>query len=107
MADSEHGTGRSSVLYVLDDDNNLVPADDIVHWAKWMSVESHTGRLQIGDDTIGGVRISTVFTGEERPFETMIWGGLMDKQKWFYASYDDALAGHAEIIERYFPVRDE
>ncbi len=93
-------TNRRSTYYTLDENNQLVRAKDSIEWALWMA--RHQDRIQIGDWNRDGVRVSTVFTGEWRPFETMIWGGKHDQRKWFYMNYGSALTGHVDIIRRYF-----
>ena len=57
---------------------------------------------------IGAVDISTVFlgldhsNGEGPPllFETMIFGGPLDEEQRRYTTWDEAEAGHAEMVER-------
>lgn len=56
---------------------------------------------------VGKVRISTAFLGEPampvtgapRMFETMVFGGTLDEQAWHYATWEEAEAGHAQVVE--------
>jgi len=81
----------------------LVPVD-LMTWAKWFE----TAERHIGDDTINGVRISTVFLGLDHNwgdgppllFETMTFGGKEEEQE-RYATYEEAEAGHKKFVEKY------
>jgi hypothetical protein len=59
----------------------------------------------LGDD-VGEASVSTIFLGMDvglaaRPllFETMIFGGALDRSQWRYATYDEAEAGHAAAVQ--------
>lgn len=61
---------------------------------------------RVGFTTIHDVDISTVFLvidhGYDRVpllFETMVFGGDMDGYCWRYPTYQDAEAGHEEVVE--------
>lgn len=57
---------------------------------------------------IGNVQVSTVFlcidhsfeSGEPVLFETMVFGGPLDGEMDRYCSWDDAVKGHAAIVQR-------
>ena len=62
---------------------------------------------RVGDDTVDGQRVSTVFLYFDhnwKPgsppalFETMIFDGPYDNEMWRYATYDEAKAGHDRIV---------
>lgn len=62
---------------------------------------------RVGDDTIDGQRVSTVFLhmdhnwdpgGPPILFETMIFEGPYDNDMWRYSTWDEALAGHNRIV---------
>lgn len=61
---------------------------------------------RVADDTIGDVRVSTIFLGidhgwgEGPPqlFETMVFGGPHDGDQERYASWEEAAEGHARIV---------
>jgi len=82
---------------VLDQNNNPVRANNLHDWAMHME-QPH----RVGDDTVRGVRISTVFTGLAgnllnlpRPFETLLFRNgepLPEAQR--YATWDAAKRGH-------------
>uniref|UniRef100_A0A6M3LRW0 Uncharacterized protein n=1 Tax=viral metagenome TaxID=1070528 RepID=A0A6M3LRW0_9ZZZZ len=89
--------------YILDG-HKTKQCDDLLIWAKWFEkAERH-----VADDTIDGVRISTVFLGLDHQygqgppllFETMVFGGPNDQDQLRYSSWDEAEKGHAEILER-------
>lgn len=61
----------------------------------------------VGDDTIDGQRVSTVFLsldhnwepdGEPVLFETMIFGGPYDQDMWRYKSWGEARQAHEIIV---------
>lgn len=70
--------------------------------------ETDFGNIKrVGDDTVDGQRISTVFLnfdhnwnpdGEPVLFETMIFGGEYDEEMWRYSTWDEAKAGHDRIV---------
>lgn len=92
-----------SQLYVLDEHNNPVRADNLQEWAQHME-QPH----QIGNDVVRGVRISTVFMGLAgnllnlpRPFETLLFmDGVPLPESQRYATWDAAKRGHAQWVER-------
>jgi hypothetical protein len=72
---------------------------DFLAWA-----EAWEAARVVADDTVGGVRVSTIFTGFMRPhridpFETMLegdhpWAG----DYWRYATWPHAWAGHHALL---------
>lgn len=89
--------------YILDENSNPVLCTDLVEWGKWMqSADRH-----LADDTIGDVRVSTVFlgldhdysnNGEPILFETMIFGGEHDGYQKRYSTKEEALKGHKDTL---------
>ena len=86
------------------DGKTIVPCSDIGEWADWLEkAERH-----VADDTINGVRVSTVFLGINHQFgdgppllfETMVCGGDLDGEQERYATWDEAEAGHEAMCER-------
>lgn len=88
--------------------HETVPCDDILEWARaFESVERH-----VGETTLNGVRVSTVFLGIAMPewdpampwrrramlFETMVFGGALDQREWRYETWHEAEAGHAAVV---------
>jgi hypothetical protein len=86
--------------YILVD--RLPVAVDRMTWAYWMQ----TADWKVAVDSIGHVRVSTVFLGldhnfhggEPILFETMIFGGPLNGEQWRYATYAEAERGHAEAV---------
>jgi hypothetical protein len=78
--------------------------DDILEWGRWYE----TAQRHIGDDTINGVRVSTVFLGLDHSFsegdpilfETMVFGGEHNEWQERYFTYDEAEAGHKNVVRR-------
>lgn len=100
------------MTYILDDAGNPVVEPDMIKWAKWFeeaqSSVPYTKR-HIALDTIGNVKISTVFlsidhnfTDEGSPilWETMVFGGPLDEEQARYTDKATALAGHAAMVKR-------
>lgn len=91
--------------YVLDGAGNPVPEPDP---EKWCLVFDDPRRL-VARSEIGAVAVSTVFLGLDHRFagdgppllyETMIFGGAHDQDQRRYSTREEALAGHAEMVER-------
>lgn len=91
-------------LYVLDENNRPVPESDVLKWAAWSDAHDR----HVGDDTVGDVRVSTVFLGVNTRFlgdgcpvlwETMIFGGPLDMYQERYTSHEAAVEGHARALE--------
>lgn len=82
-----------------------VPCDDRSEWGKW----SDTADRRVEQTEIDGVFISTVFLGIDHNFigrgppilfETMVFGGALDEEQRRYATWDEAVAGHAAMVAR-------
>jgi len=95
-----------SLFYILDDDHRPVPVDDIVTAASWWGKD---GNSRVALDTVGDLEISTVFLminhrfwpkGPPILFETMVFRDGEEVECQRYASWDDALTGHAVIVRR-------
>jgi hypothetical protein len=91
--------------------HELVPIEGgLEEWAKAMSARfGHDFfAVHVGDDVVGDVRISTVFLGIDlsygrgpaRLFETMVFGGPLDRHQERYPTWDEAAAGHAAMLAR-------
>jgi hypothetical protein len=90
--------------YVLDEDNNPLPMEDIEAWAKWFEThDRHVADTQLPN----GIRVSTVFLGLDHNlgligppvlWETMIFGGKLDQYQERYSSRKDAEVGHELAI---------
>lgn len=91
--------------YILADDGKTPVECDLMTWARWFE---NRGSRVVKQDTVGDVKVSTVFLGLDHRFgvdgppvlwETMIFGGEHDEDQWRYASYEAAVAGHAKAVE--------
>ena len=88
--------------YILDGtEPQLEP--DLMTWARWIE----TADRHVEDNTIGGVRVSTVFLGTDHGylgngppvlFETMVFGGKHDQAQERYSTWDEAVAGHERMV---------
>jgi len=96
--------------YTLDDNHNIVGPIDI----------SAAGRMPIEKRRVArtefpGGHVSTVFLqldhswSGETPilFETMVFGGPFDQEQERYATWAEAEAGHARIVEKCQPIMTE
>jgi hypothetical protein len=92
-------------LYKLDEQRRPVRASDPLDWQRWLQ-----GRdLRVRHDAVGPTRVSTLFlamdpqlSNSEEPqlFETMVLGGPLSHERVRYSTWDEAEAGHLDILER-------
>lgn len=91
--------------FILDSNDNPVPCDNLMVWGIWMETAANR---KIALDTIGEVKISTVFLGldhnysgigEPILFETMIFGGPHDQYQDRYTTKEEALIGHQKALD--------
>ena len=91
--------------YILDG-HNPVPARSLMEWTNWF-VENQALR-RVAEDTVGEVKISTVFLGIDYSFdssgpptlfETMIFGGPHNQWQKRCATWDEAEAIHARAVK--------
>lgn len=86
--------------YVLRD-KKAVRVGSLEEWAK-----EHGAMRHVADDTVGDVRISTVFLGLDHShgfgppllFETMIFGGVHNDHQARCSTWEQAEAQHAEAL---------
>lgn len=91
--------------YILDADKRPVCVG-VEEWERWFDMANrHVAFTQINSQ----VEVSTLFLGIDhsfgRPgppilFETMIFGGEHDQDRWRYSSWDEAKAGHDAVVKR-------
>ena len=84
-----------------------VPVASVEEWAR--KFEINPQRI-VARDTIGNVRVSTVFLGIDHNFlgdgpplifETMVFGAsALDGEQDRYSTWDEAEAGHAAMVAR-------
>jgi hypothetical protein len=97
--------------YILDDQKNPVLCDDHAARHRWIASLPEDQRTSIGCKvdhwTNGDVLVSTVFLGLDHGwnsdvpivFETLVFGGERDQDGERYATWDEAKAGHARIVQ--------
>lgn len=79
-----------------------VPCHDLLQWGRWFEEADRS----VAKDTVGDVRVSTVFLGLDHSFgsgppllfETMIFGGKHDQYQRRYEDWDSAMLGHQEAL---------
>jgi len=99
--------------YILDDNGEPVPCDDVVVWGRWLERASRDRSRIIAQDLderdpAKTVKVSTVFLGLDHQFgdgppvlwETMVFGGVLDGEIRRYTSRAEALRGHQAMCER-------
>lgn len=88
--------------YILDG-HTPKPVNDLMEWAKWFE----TADRHVADDTIGGIRVSTVFLAlnhsfnendEPLLFETMIFGGNFDQYQVRCSTWEQAEQAHSDAV---------
>lgn len=93
--------------YILEG-HTPVPCPDLITWARWY--EHPENRVVALDLLPGGARVSTVFLAIDHNFhglhlppilfETMVFGGPLAGEAERYATWDEAVAGHAAMLAR-------
>lgn len=93
------------VKYILDG-KMAIACDDLDKWIEWWKQVGNEGRI-VAQDQVGDVLVSTVFLAinhQFRPhgppliFETMVFGGPLDQEQRRYSTWEEAEAGHKEIL---------
>ena len=90
--------------YILD--GHTPVRADLLTWATWYEAAGEARRVAVTGD--GDVRVSTVFLGLNHQwgagppllFETMVFGGPLDQEMERYSTWDEAEAGHREMVRR-------
>ena len=90
--------------YILDKTGNPLPEHDLETWGKWMQTADRT----VEETMVEKVLISTVFLGIDHNlsdvtstpilFETMVFGGELDRETNRYVSRIQAVDGHAAMV---------
>jgi hypothetical protein len=92
--------------YILDG-HTPVPCEDLTWWSWWFGTADRTVALTEQEN----IRVSTVFLGldhafrdDDRPqlFETMVFYSDKADDMDRYATWEEAEAGHAEMVRRVF-----
>lgn len=83
----------------------VVETEDLMAWARWFE----TANRSIGDTTVQGVRVSTIFLGIDHRFfgagppllfETLVIGGPLGGTQLRCSSMAEAEAMHALTVDR-------
>lgn len=89
--------------FILDDNHNVISCEDIMKWAMWMEKTD----LHVAYNIVGNSEISTVFLGisygfgkHVMIFETLIRGGVNDGNVQRYETWEQAIIGHKQWIEK-------
>lgn len=90
--------------YILDRDNKPIEADPLVY-IDW--IHNNPSRKAVKQESIGDVRVSTVFLGLNHSYEggepvlweTMVFEGSLDGYQERYTSYEEALTGHEFAVQ--------
>ena len=95
---------RRPRTYILADKKPVLCVD-IDAWATWM--EKAVSECVVGFESEAGVTVETAFVGCHKDnsdppclFETTVRGGRLDGHMRRYSSWDDAEAGHDEMLKR-------
>jgi hypothetical protein len=94
------------MFFILSPDHIPVPEPDFTAWCRWLGVDCNRHvDYDIISPTVG---VSTIFLGVDHSlldsvpvlFETMVFDekGLSEQRR--YHTWDEAMAGHAEIVTR-------
>lgn len=98
-----------SVTYILDG-KTPIKCDDYTEWlAWWETVNGDPQNLNVQEDMVGDVKVSTRFLaldcsfgkGDPHLFETRLSGGAHGKKDIVrrYATWEEAEAGHAKVLK--------
>lgn len=98
-------------MYTLDDHGRPVACADALTWAKWMqTADRHVAQdMDEGDESGARTRVSTIFLGIDHGYsndlppllwETMVFGGVLDRTQDRYCSLEEAIAGHQAVCAR-------
>lgn len=96
-------------LFILDDENNPVPMqeEDLIPWGNWLEEGKVSGRIVVGDTSVGRFHVRTVFGGcdsnwDDGPpllFDSRVTenGERRDLFMRRYATWTRAQTGHDEV----------
>jgi hypothetical protein len=93
--------GNHNGRYILDANGEPQPCEDLLTWGRWLqTADRHVAETRFGD-----VRVSTVFLGLDHSWgdgppilwESMVFGGPLDREQRRYATRAEADAGHTAL----------
>lgn len=85
--------------------HEVVVEPDLMVWARWIEKADRAVR----QTRVGEQRVSTAFLGlyhsfvdgaKPLVFETMVFGGEFDEYCRTYCTWDEAVAGHEDVVAR-------
>jgi len=88
-------------MYYTLEGHEIKKTEDIITWGNWMK----NIRYHVADEKVGDIRISTIFLGiafNKLPllFETMVFGGPLDRKQIRYPTWAEAEAGHKDMVRK-------
>jgi hypothetical protein len=96
--------------YILNEKGEPIVEPDLFTWGQWMEDQQKIAGRIVLVEYVGISRVSTVFLGLDHGFgenrspivwETMVFGGpLNDEQVRCAGSREQAMARHAQMVER-------
>ncbi len=97
---------RSVTLHTYDRDGQVIPDDwfDFEKYPrrKWVT-EQRVGRTVVGEYVVSTVWLMGIDHqhGDGPPllFETMVFGGDYDNELWRYATEEEAMRGHLDVVD--------
>lgn len=92
--------------YILDENHNTIKTNDLMKWAAWFeTADRKVKATELPND----VKVSTVFLGLDHNwinggdpilFETMVFGGVLDREQDRYSTWKQAEKGHEEMVKK-------
>ena len=91
------------VYFVLDEQGDPLPVSDTEAWLQWFELaDRRVAQTMVTPD----IAVLTIFSGVDevtegrapRPFETRVFGGMLDGEEVRHPTRVDALAGHAMVV---------
>lgn len=97
---------RDRPMYYVLKGKEPFPCNDIFEWMLAMKGNDMEIGKKVAHDTIGKISVSTIFLSidhgwfGENPvlFETMVFGGALDGEQFRYCTWEQAEAGHKEMV---------
>lgn len=99
---------RLFILVVRNGKRVAIPAVTIVQWAKWFEDAANQKLTTVKREMVGDVMVSTVFLSVNRNYspkgppilyETMVFGGPLDRQAFHCSTWEQAEAQHLAIMK--------
>jgi hypothetical protein len=91
------------IYFVLDEQGDPLPVSDTDAWLQWFErADRRVAQTMVTPD----VAVLTIFSGVDevaegtapRPFETRVFGGVLDGEEVRHPTRTDALTGHAKVV---------